>query len=60
MRKHILFYRGQHVKCHVIHKFSNFLFRDSDDSATLNKIKLNIYLLQENPIDAAGANKGTV
>ena len=35
---------------HVIHKIFNFLFGESDDLATLNKIKQNIHLPQENQL----------
>ena len=38
------------VKCGVIHKILNFLFGESNDSATLNNIKQNIHLLKENQL----------
>ena len=43
MRKHILF-------CGAFHKIFNVLFGESDDFATLNKIKHNIHWLQENQL----------
>ena len=42
------FGRGPHVNWGAIYKMFNILFQESDDSATLNKIKQNIHLLQEN------------
>ena len=37
-----------YIKHGVIHKIFSFVFGESDDLATLNKIKQNIHLLQEN------------
>ena len=44
------FGRIPHVKHGAFHKIFNFLFGESHDSATLNKIKQNIQLLQENQL----------
>ena len=35
-------------KCGIMHNIFNYLFAQSDGSTTLNKIKQNIHLLQEN------------
>ena len=44
------FGRVPHVKCGVIHTIFNFLYGESDDLDTLNKIKQNIHLSQENQL----------